>query len=211
MDDDFNEKLVLLEALKDTSRTSKIRQKRTSLELRQGREYLLQEEIDKILNAAKQSRKGIRDYTLILLMYYHGLRISEACRLRWSNINFDHATIWVHRSKGSISGTHPLSGSELRSLRKLKSLCGNSPYLFLLKEGVPISEHGIRKLIERLGVKAGLEIPIHPHMMRHSCGYKLINEGRDLRLVQSWLGHANISNTVRYTALAPNQFKDFWE
>lgn len=211
MSEHSNEISIVLEPSEDASCTSKIRQKRNSQELRQGREYLLQEEIDKLLNAAKQTMKGVRDYTLLLLMYYHGLRISEACRLRWSNINFDHATIWVSRSKGSISGTHPLSGTELRNLRKLKSQCGNSPYLFLLKEGVPISEHGIRKLIERLGIRAGLEIPIHPHMMRHSCGYKLINEGRDLRLVQTWLGHANISNTVRYTALAPNQFKDFWE
>lgn len=185
--------------------------KRTSQELRQGREYLYQEEIDKLLKTAKQSQNPDRDYCLVLLMYYHGLRISEACRLKWSSVNLQNATIWIQRSKGSISGTHPLSASELRSLTKLKSLCGSSPYLFLGHKSVPLSKIGVRKLIERLGIKAELEIPIHPHMMRHSCGYKLINEGRDLRLVQTWLGHANISNTVRYTALAPNQFKDFWE
>ena len=52
--------------------------------------------------------------------------------------------------------------------------------------------------------------PIHPHMLRHACGFKLANDGHDTRALQHYLGHKNIQHTVRYTELAPDRFKDFW-
>jgi site-specific recombinase XerD len=52
--------------------------------------------------------------------------------------------------------------------------------------------------------------PIHPHMLRHGCGYALANAGHDTRALQAWLGHKNIQHTVRYTELAPDRFKNFW-
>jgi site-specific recombinase XerD len=55
-----------------------------------------------------------------------------------------------------------------------------------------------------------LPMKVHAHMLRHGCGYKLINDGKDIRSLQVYLGHKNVQNTVRYTELAPNQFKDFW-
>jgi len=65
-------------------------------------------------------------------------------------------------------------------------------------------------LIARLGERAGMPFPIHPHMLRHACGYKLANDGIDTRALQAYLGHRNIQNTTRYTALAPDRFKGFW-
>src|SRR6266540_3248208 len=53
--------------------------------------------------------------------------------------------------------------------------------------------------------------PVHPHMLRHACGYKLANDGQDTRAVQHYLGHKNIQHTVRYTELSPERFKSFWE
>jgi integrase len=52
--------------------------------------------------------------------------------------------------------------------------------------------------------------PIHPHMLRHGCGYALANAGHDTRALQAYLGHKNIQHTVRYTELSPTRFKDFW-
>ena len=57
---------------------------------------------------------------------------------------------------------------------------------------------------------AGLEIKVHPHMLRHACGFKLANDGVDTRALQAYLGHRNIQHTVRYTELAPTRFKNFW-
>jgi site-specific recombinase XerD len=56
----------------------------------------------------------------------------------------------------------------------------------------------------------GLELKAHPQMLRHACGYALANKGHDTRAIQGWLGHRSITSTAVYTALAPNQFKDFW-
>ena len=55
-----------------------------------------------------------------------------------------------------------------------------------------------------------MQFPIHPHMLRHGCGYALANAGHDTRALQAYLGHKNIQHTVRYTGLAPHRFKSFW-
>ncbi len=77
--------------------------------------------------------------------------------------------------------------------------------------GNTLTPDTVRKLIARGGTAAGLGFPIHPHMLRHACGYKLANEGHDTRAIQHYLGHKNIQHTVRYTELSPTRFKDFWK
>jgi type 1 fimbriae regulatory protein FimB/type 1 fimbriae regulatory protein FimE len=69
----------------------------------------------------------------------------------------------------------------------------------------------VRKLAARSGLAARITLPIHPHMLRHSCGFKLANEGHDTRSLQQYLGHKNIAHTVRYTEMAPDRFKSFWK
>lgn len=73
-----------------------------------------------------------------------------------------------------------------------------------------MTDSNVRKLLARLGVVARLPFPVHPHMLRHACGYKLANEGHDTRSLQQYLGHRNIQHTVRYTELAPDRFKNFF-
>jgi type 1 fimbriae regulatory protein FimE len=69
----------------------------------------------------------------------------------------------------------------------------------------------VRKLITRAGEKAGLGFPVHPHMLRHACGFKLANDGQDTRAIQHYMGHKNIQHTVRYTELASDRFNGFWK
>ena len=69
----------------------------------------------------------------------------------------------------------------------------------------------VTKPITRLGEAAKLPFPIHPHMFRHSTGYKLANDGHDTRALQHYMGHKNIMHTVRYTEMAPDRFKNFWK
>ena len=66
-------------------------------------------------------------------------------------------------------------------------------------------------VVTRAGKVAGLPFPAHPHMLRHACGYKLANDGQDTRALQHYLGHKNITHTVRYTELAPDRSKTFWK
>ena len=95
-------------------------------------------------------------------------------------------------------------------LRRLQREQPPSPYVFTSERGGPIAAKSFHTLISRLGERAGMAFPIHPHMLRHGCGYALANAGHDTRAIQAWMGHKNIQHTVRYTELAPDRFKDFW-
>jgi len=69
----------------------------------------------------------------------------------------------------------------------------------------------VRKMVARAGQAAGLPFPVHPHMLRHTCGFKLANDGQDTRALQHYLGHRNIQHTVRYTELNAQRFNGFWQ
>jgi type 1 fimbriae regulatory protein FimB/type 1 fimbriae regulatory protein FimE len=174
------------------------------------REHLTPTEVDKLIEAAKDNRQGHRDSTMILIAYRHGLRASELVDLRWDQIDFNQGVLHVRRVKNGTPATHPLTGQELRALRKLQREAPNSPFVFVSEREAPFSVSGFRRMIERVTEAAGLEIKAHPHMLRHACGYALANKGTDTRTLQAYLGHRNISNTVRYTELAPNRFRGLW-
>jgi integrase len=180
--------------------------RRPNTELRT-REHLTATEVDRLIEAAKGNRQGHRDATMILLAYRHGLRASEVCDLRWDQVDFDQAILHVRRVKAGTPSTHPLTGAELRALRRLQREVA-SPFVFVSERGSPFSVSGFRRMIERAA--SGLEIKVHPHMLRHACGFKLANDGVDTRALQAYLGHRNIQHTVRYTELAPDRFKGFW-
>ncbi len=143
---------------------------------------------------------------LLLLMYRHGLRVGEACLLKWDAIMFDQAAIAITRLKGSTSGVHRLQADELALLKELKEQSNGSFHLFNGERGNPLSEDAIAKMIARCGELAELPLPVHPHMLRHSCGYWLAEQGLPTRDIQEYLGHKNIQHTVRYTAANPARF-----
>jgi integrase len=180
--------------------------RRPNAELRT-REHLTATEVDRLIEAAKTNRQGHRDATMILLAYRHGLRASEVIDLRWDQVDFNQAVLHVRRVKAGTPSTHPLTGAELRALRRLQREAA-SPFVFVSERGSPFTVSGFRRMIERAA--SGLEIKVHPHMLRHACGFKLANDGVDTRALQAYLGHRNIQHTVRYTELAPDRFKGFW-
>lgn len=176
------------------------------------REHLTPDEVEQLTKAAKRvGRHGHRDATLILLAFRHGLRVSELVALRWDQVDLKQGVMHVSRLKNGVNATHPLRGPELRSLRKLKRDYPDTPYLFVSERKGPVTASNVRKIVSRAGENAKLGMPIHPHMLRHSTGYKLANDGHDTRAIQHYLGHKNIQHTVRYTELAAGRFKDFWK
>ena len=175
------------------------------------REYLTNDEVHRLIEAAKANRYGHRDATMILVAYRHGLRVSELTDLRWEQIEFTSATLHVRRVKQGTPSTHPIMGDELRALRRLqREQEPRSPFVFTSERGSPFTPAGFARMIERAGVEAGFNFKAHPHMLRHACGYALANRGHDTRALQAYLGHKNIQHTVRYTELSPSRFKDFW-
>ena len=185
--------------------------RRTSNASKRSREYLTPAEVEKLLQASsKVGRHGARDRTLILIAYRHGLRVSELVALRWDQVDLKAGLVHVARLKNGLASTHPIRGPELRALRELRRRYPDSPYLFVTERGGPMTPATVRKLLARAGELAALPFPIHPHMLRHSAGYKLANDGHDTRAIQQYLGHRNITHTVRYTELSPERFKGFW-
>jgi type 1 fimbriae regulatory protein FimB/type 1 fimbriae regulatory protein FimE len=173
------------------------------------REYLTEGEVEKLIDTARRrGRNGARDSAAILLAYRHGLRAQELCQLRWSQIDLRHGRLHVNRAKGGQESVHPLCGPELRALRPLQ---GSSPYVFTTEGGTPVTTAWFLRMVQRTGVAAKLPFAIHPHMLRHSTGYKLANDGHDTRSLAHYLGHRNLQSTARYTALAPGRFAGFWQ
>ena len=161
--------------------------------------------------AARKNRWGHRDATMILVAYRHGLRVSELVDLRWDQVDFRTANLHVRRVKQGTPSTHPILGDELRALRRLqREQEPKSAFLFTSERGAPFGTAGFARMVERAGAEGRLAFKVHPHMLRHACGYALANRGHDTRALQAYLGHKNIQHTVRYTELSPRRFKDFW-
>jgi integrase len=178
---------------------------------RRAREHLTPQEVEKLIHAASRAgRHGHRDATLILLGYRHGLRVSELVALRWDQIDLEQGLLHVSRLKNGVPSSHPLRGPELRALRRLRREQGISAYVLTTERRSAMTDSSVRKIIARAGQEAHLGFPVHPHMLRHACGFKLANEGHDTRAIQHYLGHRNIQHTVRYTELAADRFKRFW-
>jgi type 1 fimbriae regulatory protein FimB/type 1 fimbriae regulatory protein FimE len=175
------------------------------------REHLTTDEVDRLIEAAKSNRYGHRDALMVLLAFRHGLRAGEICDLQWEQIDFKTASLHVRRLKNGTPSTHPLTGRELRALRRHQRESRRSPFVFVSERGAPLSAPGFSRMVERAAVSARLGIKAHAHMLRHACGYKLANDGHDTRSLQAYLGHRNIQNTTRYTALAQDRFKGFWK
>jgi integrase len=175
------------------------------------REYLTAAEIETLMAAARKSScYGHRDATMILIAFRHGLRAGELCDLQWHQVELAAGRLHVRRSKRGTPSVHPIQGDEIRALRRLQREQPPGPHVFTSERGGPMTPKSFHTLIARLGERAGMPFPIHPHMLRHACGFALANAGHDTRALQAWLGHRNIQHTVRYTELAPDRFKDFW-
>ena len=175
------------------------------------REYLTADEVEQLIRAAgRTGRHRHRDATLILVAYRHGLRVGELVSLRWDQVDFNEGLLRVIRSKNGTAANHPIGNKETRALRRLRRKHAESMHVFVSERAGPMTTANVYKIVSRAGQLARLPFPVHPHMLRHACGYKLANDGHDTRAIQHYLGHKSIMHTVRYTELAPDRFKGFW-
>ena len=155
------------------------------------RRYLTENEVGKLLKAARKGRYGRRDATLLLLMVRHGLRVTEAVDLRWDQNDFAKGHLYVRRLKGGIHSVHPIQGDELRNLRELKrEQDPQSAFVFTSERKGPMTRSNVAKMIEATAARAGLA-HCHPHQLRHTCGHLLADAGHDTSRLQLWLGHSD--------------------
>ena len=174
------------------------------------REYLTPEEVQRLMQAARRcGRHGHRDATLILIIYRHGLRVSEAVSLRWELVDLHTGRLHVVRRKAGTPSVHPLRGQELRSLRRLARENSGSPYLFVSERRSPLGDSAVRKLIAR-----AVEWQDSPSPYIRTCCVTPPATSWPTMVttcaIQHYLGHKNIQHTVRYTQLSAASFRDFW-
>jgi integrase len=111
-------------------------------------------EVERLIEAAKGNRWGLRDAIMVLVAYRHGLHASELVDLRWDQIDFESASLHVRRLKKGTPSTHPILGDALRSLRRLqRDQAPKSPFFFTSERGAPFTTAGFARMVERAGVR----------------------------------------------------------
>lgn len=174
---------------------------------------LSEDEVDLLLNAPNLSTpSGLRDKAMLETMYASGLRVSELIKLEKGQVNLTKGVVTVF-GKGAKERKVPIADftieyitryiNEVRNFSKNKS----SKYLFLSRNGEPISRIYFFKQVKKYALQAGISTNVSPHTLRHSFATHLLNHGAQLRVVQEMLGHTNIATTQIYTHISSDKIK----
>ena len=188
--------------------------KRTTARREAGRSHLTGLEGGRLMAATRGTRNEARDRCLLLLMFRHGLRVSEACRLTLDQVNVQSRMLHIVRLKNGLSTTQPLRGDELKAIGAwLKQRARMKPAgktFFISEQRKPLHRSTVNLILDTCSRAAALPFSANPHMLRHACGFALADQGADTRVIQDYLGHRNIQHTVRYTAANPARFEKLW-
>jgi len=172
------------------------------------REFLTPAEVKLLKKAAlSTTRHGFRDWLLITMIYRHAFRVSELTDLQWSQLDFRRRTLQVSRLKNGDPSIHYLEQDEIDALKELQEIYPATDYVFSSQRQGPLTPRTVHYIIAKAGESAGLELSVHPHMLRHSKGYQLGSKGADTRTIQAYMGHKNIQHTAKYTDVDPKRFK----
>lgn len=181
------------------------------------RRYITKHEWERVFKQLPDVPDYYRDCCMLFMTYIHGLRVSELTGLRMADIDIASKTLYIARLKNGFSTIHPLLDSEIKliekwlSVRNKKAINAGCPWLFTSNKGGRMSRQWIYSLVRKYGEMANLPLVLHPHTLRHACGYSLADQGMDTRLIQDYLGHRNIRHTVHYTASNPKRFNRIWQ
>jgi type 1 fimbriae regulatory protein FimB len=172
------------------------------------RDHLTGLEVGKLIAATRGSRNEARDRCLLLLMFRHGLRVSEACRLKLDQVDTKGKVVHIARLKRGFSTTHPLRGDELKAIgvwfKQRARMKPTGKTFFVSEQRKPLHRSTVNLILDACSKAAALPFSAHPRMLRHACGFALGDQGADTRLIQDYLGHWNIQHTVRYTPPIPH-------
>jgi type 1 fimbriae regulatory protein FimB len=178
------------------------------------RSHLTSLEVGKLIVATKDSRNEARDRCLLLLMFRHGLRVSEACRLKLDQVDTHSRVLHIVRLKRGLSTTQPLRGDELKTigawLKERARMKPTGKTFFVSEQRKPLHRSTVNFALQKYSEAVALPFLAHPHMLRHACGFALADQGADTRLIQDYLGHRNIQHTIGYTAANPARFERLW-
>jgi integrase/recombinase XerD len=142
---------------------------------------------------------------IVSLLYSSGLRVSEVVNLKLEDLNFAENTGWVRRGKGSKDRLFVVSSSLVKDLKNYVEKKGHQKYIFSMEK--PLTTRNVQKIIQGMRRRAGLSKKVTPHTLRHSFATHLLEQGNDIRVIQSMLGHSSLSTTQVYTHISSEQLK----
>ena len=176
--------------------------------------YLTYEEVDRLLNMPLYTPYDYRTKAMLELLYATGMRVSELLSSRFTNVDLENFLVRVE-GKGSKERVIPFNETSKEYLEKyiytyrplLIKNGKNYEELFLNNRGTPLTRQGLFKLLKTLCQKASITKNVSPHILRHSFATHLLDAGADLRVIQEFLGHENISTTQIYTHVSKEHVK----
>jgi integrase len=177
--------------------------------MRPSGELLSDEQVRKLIKAARGNRWGNRDALMIDLAWQHGLRASELCQLTWDDVRGGrNPTLYIRRAKGGQNHYNPLSSEHFRALNAMRP---DEPgaVIFTSERGDAFTPAGFAKMVERAGIAAGLKFKVHPHQLRHSCAAHLAPKINQLELA-AHLGMKDPRTLGHYYAGDPERRRHKW-
>jgi len=165
---------------------------------------LTKDEIKKLFSVITNKKHLI----IIKLFYSSGLRLSEAIKLRVKDFDFNENILWVRDGKGGKDRMSILSESLSREVEEFCQYKDKDNFVFVNKQGDPMSQRSVQMIVEKAKVKADLNKDVHIHTLRHSFATHLLESGVDIRYIQKLLGHADISTTSIYAHVSNKDLKD---
>ncbi len=159
--------------------------------------YLSEEEVKRLLEV---SRENPRDYAIISLLAYSGLRVSELCNLRLEDVDFNERVIYVHSGKGDRDRIVVVSARVIEAIQDyLLTREDDMEYLFSSQKSEKISRVQVFRIVKKYAKKAGIKKEVTPHVLRHTLATTLLRRGVDIRFIQQFLGHSSVATTQIYT------------
>lgn len=172
--------------------------------------------LDELSDSAMQTQHPLRDRTILETLYATGVRCSELCNIKLSDINFDQKTILI-TGKGNKQRI-VLFGNKAKEKilnyiqkERIKYVKNNNDYLFIAQQGHGIQERSIQNILNKLSKHLSVKKQLTPHKIRHSFATHLLNAGMNLRALQELLGHSTLATTEKYTHIATNDLKKLYK
>jgi len=163
-------------------------------------EVLTKEEVKKMIDSADNQKSRL----IISLLYSTGLRVSELVNLKVEDVNFADKSGWVRRGKGAKDRIFVLSDN---LGKEIQEYLNGKEHKFIFSKEEPLTTRNIQKIIKGTKTRAGISKKVTPHTLRHSFATHLLEQGTDIRLIQTMLGHSSLSTTQVYTHVSSEQIK----
>jgi len=159
--------------------------------------YLSEDEVKRLIDA---SGENPRDYAIISLLAYSGLRVSELCNLKIEDVDFNERIVYVHSGKGDKDRIVVVSQKVIDAIQNyLYTREDDMEYLFASQKSSQISRVQVFRIVKKYAKKAGIKKEVTPHVLRHTLATTLLRRGVDIRFIQQFLGHSSVATTQIYT------------